>query len=522
MKRVTNNLRFVLLAICGVILGISGCSSSQDGGGGSPSVQLTGAVIDGGIASGIIWVDRNDNGELNAASEPFARTDADGYFSRSPKSGTNYCTDADPDNDIYCLRSTGLERGSTVVVRVTQGYDVFTGEPFHGTLSFRVRVGDDGTINRLVVTPITTLLVHLDAAQLETFRADVQGDAGVEITVADLQSDFILITDNAKRAKLFRTALKIQKFLEPLIRQLANAYEDERPSVIYRRAFGVLAKALADKNGDLTATLTGDITVDGATKSVARHILDEVQNQLTGQKAPKLAAEVSAAVSANVKVVVETIDAVVTQSDVPADDLPKIERVIQVAVDISGEQEDNFDKAIELAKDSAADGYQAKLAQESVDLEDVKRKIVAGTITMAGDVEDYSNRPCLGDNYKGGGWTENGGAICGYDVPLKGKKLKIKEFQEGAFTDNEATLYFLDGDANGGNLVVCATYSDGNNSDNRLELDNEKLEGSWSRINRYSVVGNILVDGIPESFIVKSVNYLHSTNGIVDFKLPDQ
>ena len=513
MKRVTNNLRFVLLTICGVILGVSGCSSSQDGGGGgSPSVQLTGAVIDGPVASGIVWIDANDNGELDTDErEPFARTDIDGYFSRS-KDGVNYCGDNDSDNDIYCLRGQA-NSGDTVTVRVTGGYDVFTGEPFHGTLSFEAEVKDDGTIEEFKVTPITALLTHLGDEDIVEFSRDVAVDKD------DLYKDFtdekVSFEDDKTRDKLFRTALKIQKFLEPIIGQLANAYEDEldaakedekspfRPEVMYKLAFAKLAEELGKKSPvDLASTLTSD---------VAEKIIVAVEDTLPGPSrvdAESLGGDAVSIVGAIDRAVSAKVD---SSNPIQITDLPTFERVIQVAVDILSESERDevFNQAISLAANSA---YQDKLEVDSVDLKDVKDRIVSDEVTLATianpGILDYSNRPCLGDNI-----GDNGNVRCNTAISLKGKKLKIADRN----SNDEATLYFLDDTPSGGNrIVVCAT-----SDESRVNFTDEKFKGSWERIpgNDYSAVGSILIgeSGTPESFIVTSVNYLNPANVPVDF-----
>jgi hypothetical protein len=236
---------------------LAGCSSDNpDDGTTISKTSISGTAVDGYIAGATVYVDSNNNGRKNAG-ESSAITDKDGYFSIG-KDGTNYCADdATAFQKIHCLKAAGVETGA--VVRTFGGFDLFTGEPFTGSLAARVTV-EDGVVASQMVTPLTSLLV--DVSDTDD-QEDLLGFFG--LIEDDLKADFldsdVYNTDSVKHAGILNSAIKLHKVVTLFSEVFSDKYEEfgversfpESPSAI-------IYKALAGTLGTLTnsAELTRD------------------------------------------------------------------------------------------------------------------------------------------------------------------------------------------------------------------------------------------------------------------------
>ena len=87
------------------MLGLTACGGDSDGKDkGNNNIQMSGAVVDDFVAYSRVYVDLDNNGKFDSAYEPYAYTDASGFFTKSKDGLTNYC-DLSPKeyNYRYCL-----------------------------------------------------------------------------------------------------------------------------------------------------------------------------------------------------------------------------------------------------------------------------------------------------------------------------------------------------------------------------------------------------------------------------------
>jgi len=241
-------------AVAGLAAAISlaGCSSDNpDEGGSLSTTAVSGTAVDAYIAGATVYVDYNNNGRKNAG-EPSAITDKDGYFSTA-KDLTDYCADdATALQSMHCLKTA--EIGSGFVLRTFGGFDVFTGEPFTGSLARRVAVGDDGIIENQMISPLTSMLVDIPDEVDQTALLNFFG-----LAEADLDADFL---DNTGFTALrVNSAIKLHKIVTLFSEVFTEQYEEigqersfpETPNAIIYKA---LADSLADSNLLNEATLT--------------------------------------------------------------------------------------------------------------------------------------------------------------------------------------------------------------------------------------------------------------------------
>jgi hypothetical protein len=233
-------------AVAGLAAAISlaGCSSDNpDEGGSVASTSVSGLAVDGYIAGATVYVDYNNNGRKNAG-EPSAITDQNGYFSTA-KDGTDYCAnDATALQKIHCLKTS--ETGNGFVLRTFGGFDLYTGEPFTGSLSRRVSIGDDGVIANQMISPLTSMLVDIPDEADQTALLNVFG-----LAADDLDADFL--DSDGFTALRVNAATKLHKVVTLFSEVFSDHYEEigdergfpETPNAIIYKA---LAEHLAESD----------------------------------------------------------------------------------------------------------------------------------------------------------------------------------------------------------------------------------------------------------------------------------
>jgi len=174
---------FAVAGLSAAIALAVGCSSSDpDKGSAQSTTSLSGTAIDGYIVGATVYLDLNDNGQRNAG-EPSALTDKDGFFTTA-KDGTDYCASGVTSALArHCLKASSI--GEEVIIRSYGGFDIFTGEPFDGSLSSRISVGVDGIVENKIISPLTSMLT--DASESE--RTQILSAYG--LLEDDLDRDFL-------------------------------------------------------------------------------------------------------------------------------------------------------------------------------------------------------------------------------------------------------------------------------------------------------------------------------------------
>ncbi|TCS38138.1 hypothetical protein [Reinekea marinisedimentorum] len=214
MKR---NVFLVTALAAGIAL--TGCNvADQDGDGTDSRVGLNGLAVDGRVAGGKVWVDSNNNYEVDDF-EPYAFTDSDGYYSYNPLTNTNYCT-LPVISDEYQRHC--LVYGSTVnsmIVRIKGGIDLSTGERLKGLMAMSSSISESAEISMtpLVLSPITTLL---SAAPTESAQNSIRSALGITSN-ADLRLDFSTASDDTSK-RFLANAVAVQTMIDVL----ANSADD--------------------------------------------------------------------------------------------------------------------------------------------------------------------------------------------------------------------------------------------------------------------------------------------------------
>lgn len=247
---ITENLNFSkkAFALTGLAVAISmaGCSSDNpDAGSGSlSSTAISGTAVDGYVAGATVYIDYNNDGR-KSAGEPSALTDKDGYFSTAKDGVTNYCaSDATALQKVHCLKAA--EVGTDFVIRTFGGFDLYTGEPFLGSLARRVTPENDGTVANQMISPLTSMLVDVSDADDQQTLLDFFG-----LAADDLDADFL--DSEGYDANTLNTAIKLHKVVTLFSEAFSEHYEEfgqertfpETPNAIVYKA---LAASLADRN----------------------------------------------------------------------------------------------------------------------------------------------------------------------------------------------------------------------------------------------------------------------------------
>ncbi|MCH8529505.1 MAG: hypothetical protein LAT65_01510 [Saccharospirillum sp.] len=234
-------IRLLTLTAAATTVLLAGCDmAAQDGSGTDQRQSMNGLVVDGRVANGIVWVDRNNNNRIDDF-EPRARTDSQGYYSYNPETDTDYC--AFPEQAFeyrYCLRyGSSLDQA---VVRVRGGIDLATGERLKGVMAMQTSLADasEQRDDPRVLSPISSLI---ESAGNEVNRNNVLTALG--ISEEDLRLDFSdLSGDGAelyRKQRMLANAVAVQSLLEVL----SDVADDSAGSSREQKQLTVLA-TLAD------------------------------------------------------------------------------------------------------------------------------------------------------------------------------------------------------------------------------------------------------------------------------------
>lgn len=141
-------------------LSLYGCGTDkQDGGKGSSNAVIgSGIAVDGPIVRAQVFYDLNGNKKKDSY-EPGALTDNEGNYNYNSVKRLDYCSGASARTE-YCLTLTTAQQQALTAdtkIIVTGGYDLYTGEPFEGSLSFPAK-SSNGSSQFVAITPLTSLL----------------------------------------------------------------------------------------------------------------------------------------------------------------------------------------------------------------------------------------------------------------------------------------------------------------------------------------------------------------------------
>lgn len=146
-------------------LTLSGCGGTDKQDSGSKSTNATissGVAVDGPIIRAQVFYDLNGNNKKDSF-EPGALTDNAGHYNTVPAMSGNppisYCLGAAARPE-FCLTLTSAQQQALTddtKIIVSGGYDLYTGEPFEGSMSFPAKSANDLT-ELIAITPLTSML----------------------------------------------------------------------------------------------------------------------------------------------------------------------------------------------------------------------------------------------------------------------------------------------------------------------------------------------------------------------------
>lgn len=460
---------------------LQGCGGSgQDKGRASANnnQSFRGVVIDGYLARAMVFLDYDNNSTLDPW-EPFAFTDDAGYYSFNPITNTDYCaTDAPAELQIYCLKS---KRSLTeAVIRVDGGYDVSTGEPFHGQLSRRISISSSGAVNNVVISPLTTLLTNVSSAEQKSAILSALG-----ITEADLDVDYFN-SDSASGLNhaLLNAALKLHKTISVMNHFIGLHYEEignhsgtanDLTSSIYRHIANELLTQQISFN-TLVASAESLENILRRTEADARNIYDQWDMDL-----PYIDINYAAVIEKS-RALNEIIDQLVPAdgTDVDQDNINGVAKLVETLVI----------KAMRAPYDSD-DFNNAISFLQSSDNASLVRDLIDALISDRSDLDGLANRDFAGDEFHSSDSIREIAQLpSGTQAfsQIGGQQLRVSDmdlgFAPNNLNDSEVEFYFHgDSETTSGRFNACVKYIEDASSDGKLGDANtrgELVSGYWS------------------------------------------
>lgn len=323
-------------------------------------VKLVASAVDGYLSGAVVWVDSNDDGELDSG-EPFAITNKKGKIGVAENSKT--CADADlylkeRDSDYAGCLLGNFSLNTPLKAKVRKGFDTFTNQPFEGTLEVEFMVTSsggivkpDGTVFDIVISPLTTITTHMTAEEKQLFAIEVFG-AGADS--ADLDRNYMDLVESADDAgktlaeknnakQIFQSAQTIvsaiaslEKEVQKQIKGLDSGIDDNDIPSGTSAMIKTLLEQRKSSGGSLVDTLKNPVSLVAAAKDGARKIVKTMNETRTTKKETVLsenALETSLNTSLDVDKTVSSVeqtDAIFTKT-MNSNDIVKIQDAVKVA-----------------------------------------------------------------------------------------------------------------------------------------------------------------------------------------------
>lgn len=435
---------------------LAGCSSDNpDEGTNISKTPISGTAVDGYIAGATVYVDNNNNGRKNAG-ESTAITDKDGYFSTA-KDGTDYCADdATAIQKLHCLKASGLETGS--VVRTFGGYDLFTGEPFEGSLAARITLGSDGVVANQMISPLTSIMVDVPADSQQAVL-DAFG-----LGASDLEADFL--DSSGFSQNIVNSAIKLHKvvtLLSEVFSETYDAFGEERSFPETPNA--IIYKALAEAIEAETALNSTSISAAFTAAQQAIEALYDKDEDLTFPGNANGTAAIS-----NAGNILAVVDGAIPGGTLLAEAKSRVigvETVVKKMID----EDADVAGAITEASNPFSGMYTA-----------IDSALSGGDVDFTALTKVNYSAP-----------TYNDVAVVGGDsfADLANKQLFVS-FADGGESGSGYFFFNSEQGATGGELKVCLRYDDGVAGVPEFEeTDGVLLKGSWLSIDDSKLILNL-------------------------------
>ncbi|WP_320824472.1 hypothetical protein [Reinekea sp.] len=263
-------------------LALTSCDpANQDSSGVDTRQSIKGLAVDGRVANGMVWVDSIDNNELDDV-EPFARTDADGYYSFNPITGVQYCElpTSSVEYEKHCLVYGSTNDSMTV--RIEGGIDLSTGEALKGAMAMKTTITESAAETEIlqVLSPLTTLLSSItDEVQKQSIK-DALGITSDD----DLRLDFSDASD-AKTKRLLANAVAVQTMMDILT---SSANTGDAESVTQKDIIQKIADSIIETGTE--PTLFNETTLTNLVKGVSS---DTTQQSIVSSRLASLNVEIN-------------------------------------------------------------------------------------------------------------------------------------------------------------------------------------------------------------------------------------
>jgi hypothetical protein len=463
-------IKKTILASVIATLGLVGCGSQSQDGGSNSSADANyapGVAVDGPVVRGTVFIDKNNNLKLDSF-EPSALTDNDGYFNKNRLTKTDYCStektqsllfstfeiDSRPE---FCLDVSQLTTTDTIIV--TGGYDLYTGEPFEGSMyvsglqaAFIAKFG-------VAITPLSSMLgafANLDP--LVGISDDIQAivDLGLGINLLDPEDPEGNGQADNFQAYAFATTYSLHKFVTVYAAWIKRAYPEigadgndlpeDVSNLVYKYSLYILR---GDDNAAFTA-IQSDLEVLYQEAGVTFHeplfntsVLNSDINVLAGAidsafgDTPKLGALLT---FDNVKARVRAVEVVVS-------------RIIR------GQEASAALGALSNAT------YLANLAGNGADNGNLN---FTQLVEFEGDTAGLVAESSLAASASGVSLSN-----------LAGKSLRFED-TDSDITSNAAIFFEGEDGETKGNIHLCLQYEDP--SDSNATLEGDYISGNWDTI----------------------------------------
>ena len=272
MKHKTLKLSVLSIALTSLLTACGGGSS--DGGSTTPPTATQGRAIDGPLSGSTVIFNECNNAQTT--------TDASGNFTFPTG-----CTSS--------------------LVTITGGIDTATDLPFTGELK---APRSSGTQNKIIVSPITTLIQASVAAGTSPAQAAQQVATALNLTGVDLLS-----TDPMTNQALYAKTVAVQELVEQIQIAVASLGGSTSQADLTTKAFTALQAALTSSGAPSSGALTNTTIISAALSAT----VDAVQNdlpQVTQDKLANVKENLSALTSSVIANNVTKIETAIT--DVPA------------------------------------------------------------------------------------------------------------------------------------------------------------------------------------------------------------
>ncbi len=528
----------VLLAGCGV--------TTQDQGLGDAANNVSGVAIDGYVMKATVYVDTNENNVLDIW-EPRAITDKSGYFTYNPITDVKYCDLPLAAGELVHPNCLKMPAGySEVLIRITEGYDIATSEPFTGTLSLRVNTQSQNLTVPAIATPITSLIALMSETQKISFYSMESGvdqdNAVLDFLNFDVPS--ISPATNTERRELLALALKIHKVADTVGGILDKEFdqgvldglettdakggffgiESNIPTDASVYAYQAIAQGISTENSVSSLLLDVDLlagVISNAFIKMKTVLSDHNAIQSKQYIQPTTGGAVFTAMATDLVSFVSMIDEVLDEdSDVEtADELKARMRAIDVVASMMRSKQTSgvIGRAMALAKDSA---YIVNLKHSAVNISGLKSRFIektgdaAGLAALDASIADFSGRSSLNDLFEQVGTGFSGSTTPGFD----GKVLDMGEGDKSVGITFAGDAVGEDGEAaTTGTMTIDATFLGDEFASNKKDesgndvLDENgepvkeplALEGTWEQIDEYTMLMNVEIAGATQPVIVK-------------------